>query len=272
MAVAARIEQFQNVNSGDALIGQSTEKIVVYTAIFGRKDLLIEPRVAPPGMDFVCFTDQDFNSRTWKIRKIPPPVSGDMTRSARRVKILAHEYLPEYSISMWVDGNIALLKDPRELIEKYLTKADIAVVDHSKSKEMPMHTLAEHVERLLWMERIGKHQDDADVIRKQFEHYQGVGYPDDQGLSWTLVLLRRHNLSHISHAMDMWWSELSQWSKRDQMSFNWVMWSSGVRFSYMDLDGSDNKYFKRLNHYLSPQKRILSYALGAMKRFRRFVG
>jgi len=37
-------------------------KIVIYTAIFGGKDNLIEPEYIPKGCDFVCFTDQDFTS------------------------------------------------------------------------------------------------------------------------------------------------------------------------------------------------------------------
>ena len=250
---------------------QKTERIVVYTAIFGKKDNLVAPAFVPPNCDFICFTDQPFRSSVWQIRRVEPP-EADPTRSARKYKILAHRFLPEYTISIWVDGNVILKGDMNDLIRDYLTDANLAVLDHAKSKEIPLSSLAEHEERLLLMERVGKHQEDGGLVKRQGDAYRALGFPDTGGLAWTCVLLRHHNESDVVAAMEAWWEELVRWSKRDQMSFNYVAWKMKLRFSYIPLDGIENHYTKRLNHRLSPLQKIRSYASGALKRFRRLFG
>jgi len=252
-------------------MSKGDEKIVVYTAIFGKKDVLHDPLVRPIGVDFVCFTDQPLSSSVWRVVRVSPPEK-DSTRSARKYKILAHKFLPEYDMSMWVDGNVLVKGDVREFLEKYLSVNNFAVFDHAQCPDMPISTLAEHEERLLAMERAGKHQEDPDLMHRQGEAYRADGYPDDRGLAWTLVLLRRHNAPDVVRAMDAWWQELVRWSKRDQISFNYVAWKTGLLFSYIPLDGMDNPYTKRLNHYLRPIQKLRSYIIGGWKRCKRIFG
>ena len=40
---------------------------VVYTAIIGGYDTLVEPTYKPKGWDFVCFSDRDLKSDNWEI-------------------------------------------------------------------------------------------------------------------------------------------------------------------------------------------------------------
>ncbi|MBI3573831.1 DUF616 domain-containing protein [Candidatus Kaiserbacteria bacterium] len=241
---------------------------VIYTAIFGKKDTLHDPLFVPPGWDLVCFTDQSLSSRVWQVRRVEAPEK-DPTRSARKYKILAHEWLSEYDVSVWIDGNILIKKDLRELVSRYLASANLAVLDHSALKEIPLSTLQAHEERLLWMESIGKHQDDAGLIRRQGEAYRHAGYPDTQGLACTLFMIRRHQKPDVITAMERWWEELSKWSKRDQMSFNYAAWKTGLRFNYIPLDAFGNEYMDRLNHQLPFRKKLHSYWLGGVKRFKK---
>ncbi len=246
-------------------------RIAVYTAIFGKKDDLLTPRVIPPNCDFICFTDQPITSKIWEVRRVEAPLP-DTTRCARRYKILAHEYLPEYELSMWVDGNVQLLKDPTPLFMKYLSDANLAVIDHGVSSIMPLHTLLEHEARLFVMDKEGKAQDDSEIIRKQGASYRSAGYPDTNGVAWTLLLLRRHNAPDLVRTMNAWWAELVAWSKRDQMSFNYVAWNEKLHFNYLPLDGTKNEYTARMNHYLSPKQKVYSLYLGILKRLRRLIG
>ncbi len=246
-------------------------RIVIYTAIFGKKDDLVVPSFLPANCDLICFTDQDIQSRMWQVRRVSPPEK-DPTRSARKYKILVHKFLPEYRTSIWVDGNVLIRGDFNELVRDYLADANLAVIDQAACEKVPAHTLAEEEERLLRMERAGKHQEDPELVRKQGEAYRTLGYPDTSGLAWTLLLLRRHNELDVQSAMEAWWQELVTWTKRDQMSFNYSAWKTGLHFNYIPLDGGENVYFKRLNHYLSPAKKINSLRIGAMKRMRRLFG
>lgn len=246
---------------------------VIYTAIFGNgKDLLREPRFLPDGWDFICFTDQPLRSNVWKIEKVKPPVLGDMTRSNRYYKILAHRILPKYDMSIYVDGNVQIVGDVVELARKYLIDAHLAVLDHAKWKRLPLKNLKEELQELLKMEQIGKHQEDASLMSKQVAAYFAEGFPDLGGLSWNMMLIRQHNESDVIAAMELWWNQLVCWSKRDQVSFNYVAWKTNLKFNYIPLDGADNQYIKRLNHYLTPLAQLYSYVLGARKRIGRFFG
>ena len=80
--------------------------IVVYSAITGGYD--------SPRNDIKCFYD----SSLFK----------DSRRDARMYKILSHMFV-ETDYSIWVDGNIFLLIDPKKLITS-LGSNDIAVVRH----------------------------------------------------------------------------------------------------------------------------------------------
>jgi hypothetical protein len=247
-------------------------RVAVYTAIFGASDRLHDPLVHPAGADFICFTDQPLRSRVWQVRKVEPPVSGDMTRSNRYYKILAHRVIPGYETSVYVDGNVQITGDVTDLMATYLVGANLAVLDHRRWKALPLTSLREELRELVKMEQSGKHQEDADLMSRQAEAYFKEGFPDTGGLSWNMMLLRRHNEPDVVKAMEAWWGELLRWSKRDQVSFNYVAWKTGLAFNYIPIDGMDNPYVKRLNHRLTSLQQLHSYALGAGKRFGRFFG
>lgn len=253
-------------------MNDAPRRIAVYTAIFGKKDDLHDPKVVPPNCDFICFTDQPLCSRVWRVQNVAPPVPGDPTRSARKYKILAHEFLPEYDTSVWVDGNVLVRGDVNELVAKYLREANMAVWDHAQSRDFPLRSVAEGKALLVQMAKDGKPQDDPTVISRQYEAYEKEGFPDDGGLLWSLVLLRRHNAPDVREAMRAWWNEVERWSKRDQMSFNYVAWKHRLKFAYMTGDPATNAYFKRLNHYLPWNRKLNSYRIGVVKRLRSFIG
>jgi hypothetical protein len=87
-------------------------KKVIYTSIIGNYDVLEEPRFIPKGYDFICFTDQIIEkpNSVWKIKQVLP-LYEDNTRTARKYKLLPHRFLPEYEISIWVDGNELVVGD-----------------------------------------------------------------------------------------------------------------------------------------------------------------
>ena len=246
---------------------KTSGRIAVYTAIFGQKDTLHEPRVRPLNCDFICFTDQHFSSSVWDVRKVERPLP-DATRSARMYKILAHQFLPEYELSIWVDGNITVRSDVNEPIERYLKKANMAVYDHGRSAHFPLKSLAEHLNALRKTALRGKPEDDMEKVEAQAKHYAKEGFPDKGGQIWSCVLLRRHNAEDVKGAMEAWWDELVRWSKRDQMSFNYVAWKKGLEFVYMEENPTDNKYFFRTNHRLPLHRIVYSYFLGGLRRLK----
>lgn len=236
----------------------SHKRGVIYTAIFGQKDALHDPTVLPLGFDFVCFTDQDFTSKIWDVRHVAPPES-DPILSARKYKILAHEFLPEYEYSVWVDGNVLVRGDVGELVSTYLVDENMAVFDHGQSMGIPCRSVEEGIAYIKKDIAKGKQRDSIERIEAQYAHYRDEGFLDNVGFAWTLVLIRRHLEPDVILQMKGWWTELKTWTRRDQMSFNYVAWRDGFQFVYMNGDPADNKHFLRLWHYRSPRSKFSGY-------------
>ena len=46
----------------------------------------------------------------------------------------------------------------------------------------------------------------------------------------------------------MWWSEIKYGSKRDQLSFDYIAWKSGLDFVYLPGDGRDDGIITHTSH------------------------
>ena len=103
---------------------------VVYTTIFGEYDTLVNPHFIEKGWDFICFTDnENLSSDVWEIRKCTPYYT-DLTRSAKRYKILPHRFLKEYGYSIFVDGNMTV----RGYVDQLLNGYNVSFFDHAQNK------------------------------------------------------------------------------------------------------------------------------------------
>jgi hypothetical protein len=87
-----------------------SKKIVIYTAVFGNNNYdALSSNL--PGFDFICFTDKKKESSTWKIKLVKADLSPEVLN--RKYKILAHKYLKKYDVSLYIDANIKILKNPK---------------------------------------------------------------------------------------------------------------------------------------------------------------
>ena len=234
-------------------------KTVIYTAIFGGKDDLIEPEFIPDGCDFFCFTDQDFKSDIWKIKKVKPEFD-DPVRSAKIYKILPHKFLSEYETSIWIDGNLLIRGDVNKLINDYLKNNNLAVFSHNqhtkrwrklfwiKNTEDCRDCIYDEAKFLLRIGEDGKYKDDPELIIKQVERYKQEGYPEHNGLVVGMIILRKHNEKDVMQTMEYWWREIQNGSRRDQLSFNYVAWKNKLNFVYMKGDSRRNKWFLHRQH------------------------
>lgn len=217
--------------------------IVVYTAIFGGKDELIAPTAILPECDLVCFTDQPLLvAGGWQIRH-EQSFSEDPVRNAKVFKILPHRYFPEYQYSVWVDGNILIRGNVAELVEQHLSQDNIAFFSHNQNAMDPRRGVYEEAELLIQRAHEGKPKDDPELIARQVARYRREGFPDDGGLVVGMEVIRRHHAPDVVQAMEDWWAEIQNGSRRDQLSFNYIAWKNRLAFTYIDGDSRDNPYF-----------------------------
>ena len=215
-------------------------RIVVYTCITGGYDNILEPTFVTSGVDYICFTDdKTLKSRTWKFRPIPDELlSFSKVKQQRAVKILAHRYLSDYDISIWVDGAV-------------IVKGNI--VDYLKGLDLVQYSvfIPEHPARkCIYAEKdacvkIKKIKgDDVALAEKQMKRYKSEGFPTNYGLVQTNIMVRRHTDQYSKELMEKWWSELKDYSHRDQLSFNYALWKcSAKKFKYLIKTTCNSKTF-----------------------------
>ena len=66
--------------------------------------------------------------------------------------------------------------------------------------------------------------DDPGLVRRQMHKYRSLGLPEKGGLFYCGFLARRHNDPRSKVFCDLWWKELHENSRRDQLSFPFVRW------------------------------------------------
>jgi len=192
---------------------------VIYTAIFGDKDDL-QPIEKQKGFDYIVFTDNPTLKLPGFKILLCPSFYEDPTRNAKYYKILSHIVLKEYDYSVWIDANIKMtVKDMNVLLKNYLQNHDMAVHAHPER-----NCIYEEAKECI---KLGK--DKTQIINHQMDRYRELGYQEQNGLISAGILIRRHT-SSISKLNEMWWEEIEHHSRRDQLSFNYVVWQSGFRY------------------------------------------
>lgn len=213
-------------------------KIVVYTAIIGDYDHLIDPRYIDESCDYICFTDNySLKSDIWRIIYIEQEEPGN-TRNARKYKILPHKFLNEYNESVWIDGNFEIVGSIRAYIKEFSNNSPILCINHPQRDCIYYEADA----------CIKLNKDNEDIITEQVNRYKNELYPDNNGMIASGILYRKHNDKELINIMEQWWDELKSNSKRDQLSFNYVCWKYNFNYDSSDICYWGNKYFNRVNH------------------------
>lgn len=222
-------------------------KIAIYTSIFGGYDDLIDDQYQMDGVDYICFTDRDLESETWKVIK-STPIYNDPNRNAKKYKILPHRYLKDYDYSIWIDGNIKVISDIRALCNGDSYK----VYDHMQVFDK-RNCIYDEAQAILNFGKINSERtpergiknwkDNPKLIVDQMNRYISEGYPKNNGLATNPIIVRNHNDSDVIAVMEDWWSEIKYNSKRDQLSFNYIAWKNQFNFVYLQGDSRNNEYF-----------------------------
>jgi hypothetical protein len=214
-------------------------KKVVYTAITGNYDELITPEYINIDWDYICFTDNPkLNSEFWQIRRMDESKSLDPVKKARKYKIQPHQYLPEYQISLWIDGNYKIVGNINDYIKRYSTKNSMMCLTHPHR-----NCLYQEAKAVIELKK-----DTEKTVSIQTNKYMDENYPKNNGMIASGILYRKHNDPKIKELMDEWWNEVKSLSPRDQLSFNYVCWKKNFHYDKCNLNYQENEYFKRTSH------------------------
>tara|TARA_R110000824_G_scaffold151061_4_gene321938 strand:- start:81 stop:770 length:690 start_codon:yes stop_codon:yes gene_type:complete len=225
-------------------------KVVIYTSIYGKKDTLKDPLQVNKDCDYLCFTDnKDIKSDVWKVI-YKEPTHEDPVRCAKIFKIKPHDFLKEYDLSLWVDANFLIKNDLTSFFAKcqYLDKADMLLFSHDQGRDCIYDEAA----------IISAHnKDNPEIVKAQIEKYKKDGYPSKRGLSANSIMLKKHNKHDMIDLANMWWEEVENFSRRDQLSLYYCTWKLNIKhylLKYPKIDIRNNEWFQWLPHNYESQK------------------
>jgi hypothetical protein len=203
-----------------------SNKLVIYTALFGDYDQLEEPEKSFEGCDFICFTDQkDLKTNIWRIIYIEPTSESHIFMN-RKIKMLPHLYLQKWKYSLYVDSNIRMKENPYFLINKYMHKQGIGFL-------VSKHYLRNCVyHEAIQCMKLGK--GDPEAIQIQMEVYKNSAFPTDWGLSENSIILRKHQDETVQKIGENWWLQFTKYPTRDQLSLPFSLWQKGHSYRFME--------------------------------------
>lgn len=213
--------------------------LAVYTAILGGRDAFNHPTPIRDGWDFHLYTDEEQPwSPTAFVHRVTVPPTADPRRASRKFKQLPHVCLPEYDATLWLDGSMRLKTgNLRPFVERYLRDRSIAVFPHRYCK------CAYAAAREVCEAGIV----DLDTCVAQMERYRAAGYPENHGMAECGIILRR-NCPDANAFNELWFSEVREGSKRDQLSFDYVSWALGIPYALMEGDVMNNELCEFVGH------------------------
>jgi hypothetical protein len=209
----------------------------VYTALVGGYERLNEqPTATGSDIPFICFTDDSgLRSETWEIRQISCVLQHDPARSQREIKLRPHKYLPEFEASLYIDSNVLLTAPPALIFERYFPVSGLALPGHSFRQSVADEFVAVY----------NQGRDEPQKFVEQLDHYVS-SWPGvlDAKPFWGGIQLRDHRSEPARGVLELWLTHVLRYSRRDQLSINFVAHQLGFEPDRMDVDNYASWFHK----------------------------
>ena len=230
-------------------------KGVVYTCITNDYDDIYEIKTYKyinKDWDYVCFTDNQEHIKKgqigiWQIRPLAYCES-DNTRNNRWHKIHPHILFPEYEKSIYIDANINILSNK---LFNIINQKNTNIV-------LPEHFNTSCIyQELNWALDSGI--DNYNIVFKQYELIKNSNMPKNYGFTENNLIYRKHSEREIIDLMDEWWYMVSNYSKRDQLSFVYLLWKRQIDIEDITFKNTrlDNDNFYVFDHKKLREKSIV---------------
>lgn len=222
-----------------------SQKVIVYTSIFGSYDKILEPLCIDKNCEYYIFTDQEIPENSiWKKKdnSIIPEYCDTPAKKNRYVKMFPYKFFNcEYSI--YIDGNLQLVGHPSQLVQKNLNECKTGIGMHLSPRE---NCIYEEAENVCHVGKITK--GEKREVRKL---YKEANMPRHFGMCECNVIVRNHENENMKQIMEKWWKYYLEGVKRDQLYFTYTVYISGFKFTDINTFGAsvnDNVHFLRTEH------------------------
>lgn len=223
------------------LCNKGEKKIAVVTAIFGGYDTLMPVDQSwHEDADFFVFSDRVFRTYSGWQPVHAPYQNSDPRRKARYVKLNLPDLFKSYDWVIWVDGNVLLCRNPRDVISGINGgDFDFSTYQHPQRGSIIAEAAA--------CSTRGK--DDPKEIARHLSLISDKLPNSTTGLFETMVMVLRPNSTAVQKVFRNWWELLDKGSKRDQLSLPVAMsWVPNMLFTPLHKSIERSADFYRSHH------------------------
>ncbi len=227
-------------------------KTIVYSCVTGRYDnvlkTLLQSEATPNSeTEFILFTDgiqqhdvpKVAGRVEWSIRPLAWRHRVCNVRTARWHKINSQQLLPVCDYSIWVDGSQRIR--PIDISEKLtpFVSSDTFLASFKHPQRSCVYQEMDACRKLK--------KDSVPVMQAQINQYRKEDYPAYNGMVETACVVRRH-CHELQEFNRLWWKLVSQYSRRDQLSFNYAAWKLGIKYNTLEGHRTSSPYFSFHHH------------------------
>ena len=224
-----------------------TQIYFCYTAIIGDYDLPPNVVDADPRIQFVLLSDSLTAAPSpWQVVKV------ENYFCDRKITCGFFKSNPEMLFDWnakvaWVDGNLRDIRIDADRIDCWLSSAPIA--------SLPHHLRKSAADELAEVLRCGL--DDDISSTRLIAEMRDAGFSDDCNLSATMLLVRDLGDHRVRRADGFWWEAILSGARRDQISFQFAVWSAGLLVAKIEVDWQQpNAVFRRVQHASEEGRRL----------------
>jgi hypothetical protein len=213
------------------------KRFVIYTCVISGYDRVYPPVKKSVDIDYVLFTDDPkLYVKGWDVRLIENFPHANSSLTNRYYKMLGYEVLSGYEASMYIDGNIRILKDMSGMFKEFMQgEALLGVFKHSRRK-----TVCDEINYCL---EVGKF-DKAFLAFSELKEYEEDGFTDDIPLIEATIILKKDQHPKLKSAMNLWYEKYSKFQSRDQFSLPYVIWRTDIKIKFFSFNfREENDFF-----------------------------
>lgn len=237
--------------------------LAIYTVITGDYDTIKQPQVITPGASYFLFTNNYGikDAGVWKVvylneDELMTAWSGSVNKKeanasnherinnillSRKVKMLAHKYLPEgYDMSIYIDADMMIKANLSKLFKLLNDDVLMAAFRHGSC-----FSVRDEIDNL-----IERGVVDKAVVERQWRRYCEWNFMDNLGITENGILIRRHNHPKVVELMELWWQEYLQGCLRDQVSLMPCIYKCGFmpHLKFIEGDVRHNEWGEVMRH------------------------
>ena len=197
------------------------KSFVVYSAIIGKYDEILQPLVVDDRFDYVLFSDVLLEGKqgVWQIKRVDysNPINAKV---ARYVKTHPETLLPEYEASLWLDANINIVG--REIYDRFINLYEDGTLIASVK-----HLAYDCVYNEMFSVLDFRYESEEVVVNWGHE-LRKRSFPRHAGMFETGLMYRRHSSASVKELDSIWWKYIQAYSKRDQLSFTVALYDNNL--------------------------------------------